>query len=57
VRARVNTVMNHRVPLNVLKFLTNCTTGGFTRRVQLHEVGNIFGTRTFVMDRFCGLVV
>jgi hypothetical protein len=31
-RALVNTVMNVRVPLS------RCTTGGFPRRAQLHEV-------------------
>jgi hypothetical protein len=37
-RALVNMVMNLRVPKNVGKFLSNCTTGGFSRRAQLHEV-------------------
>jgi hypothetical protein len=37
-RALVNTVMNVRVPSNVGKFLSSCTTGGFSRRAQLHEV-------------------
>jgi hypothetical protein len=37
-RALVNTVMNLRVPYNVGKFLISCTTGGFSRRAQLHEV-------------------
>jgi hypothetical protein len=37
-RALVNTVMNLRVPKNVGKFLSSCTTGGFSRRAQLHEV-------------------
>jgi hypothetical protein len=37
-RALVNTVMNLRVPQNVGKFLSSCTTGGFSRRAQLHEV-------------------
>jgi hypothetical protein len=36
--AVVNTVMNLRVPQNVGKFLSSCTTGGFSRRAQLHEV-------------------
>jgi hypothetical protein len=35
-RALVNTVMNVRVPQNVGKFLSNCTTGGFSTRAQLH---------------------
>jgi hypothetical protein len=37
-RALVNTVMNLRVPQNLGKFLSSCTTGGFSRRAQLHEV-------------------
>jgi hypothetical protein len=36
--AFVNTVMSLRVPQNVRKFLSSCTTGGFSRRAQLHEV-------------------
>jgi hypothetical protein len=30
-RALVNTVMNLQVPYNVEKFLSSCTTGGFSR--------------------------
>jgi hypothetical protein len=37
-RALVNAVINFGVPLNVGKFLSNCTTGGFSRRDQLHVV-------------------
>jgi hypothetical protein len=37
-RALVNTVVNLRVPQNVLKLLSRCVTGGFSRRAQLHEV-------------------
>jgi hypothetical protein len=37
-RALVNTVINLRVPYNFGKFLSSCTTGGFSRRTQLHEV-------------------
>jgi hypothetical protein len=37
-RALVNMVMNLWVPYNVGKFLSSCTTGGFSRRTQLHEV-------------------
>jgi hypothetical protein len=37
-RALVNTVLNLRVPRNIGKFLSSCTTGGFSRRAQLHEV-------------------
>jgi hypothetical protein len=31
-------VMNLRVPLNIGKFLSSCTTGGFSRRAHLHKV-------------------
>jgi hypothetical protein len=37
-RALVNTVMNLRVPLNFGKFLSSCTTGGFSKRAELHGV-------------------
>jgi hypothetical protein len=37
-RALMNTVMNLRVPQNVGKFLSSCTTGSFSRRAQLHVV-------------------
>jgi hypothetical protein len=37
-RALVNTVMNLRVPQNFGKFLSICTSGGFSRRAQVHEV-------------------
>jgi hypothetical protein len=37
-RSLVNTVMNLRVPYNFGKFFNSCTTGGFSRRAQLHEV-------------------
>jgi hypothetical protein len=37
-RALAKTIMNLRVPQNVGKFLSSCTTGGFLRRAQLHEV-------------------
>jgi hypothetical protein len=33
----VNTVINLRVSLNAGNFLSSCTTGGFSRRAQLHE--------------------
>jgi endonuclease V-like protein UPF0215 family len=36
-RALVNTVMNLQVLQNVGKFLSGCTIGGFSRRVQLRE--------------------
>jgi hypothetical protein len=37
-RALGNTVMNLRVTQNVGKFLRGCTSGGFSRRAQLHGV-------------------
>jgi hypothetical protein len=42
-RGLVNTVTNLRVPQNVGKFLSNCTTGGFSRRAQLHGVSLMSG--------------
>jgi hypothetical protein len=36
-RAHVNMVMNLRVPKNAGKFLSSFTTGGFSKRAQLHE--------------------
>jgi hypothetical protein len=35
-RALVNTAINLRVPSNFVKFLSSCTTGGLSRRPQLH---------------------
>jgi hypothetical protein len=40
-RALVNTVMNFRVTQNFEKFLTSCTTGGFSRRAQPHGVSQL----------------
>jgi hypothetical protein len=37
-RALVNTVMNLRVQQNIGKFLSSCSTVGFSRRAQLHGV-------------------
>jgi hypothetical protein len=37
LRALVNTVMNLSVPQHFGKFLSSCTTVGFSKRVQLHE--------------------
>jgi hypothetical protein len=34
--ALVNMVINLRVPQNFANFLNSCTTGGFSRRAQLH---------------------
>jgi hypothetical protein len=39
-RALVNMVMKFRVPKNVVKLLSSCTTGRFSRRAQLHEVSS-----------------
>jgi hypothetical protein len=36
-RALVNTVMKLWVPYDAGKFSSSCTTGGFSRRAQLHE--------------------
>jgi hypothetical protein len=30
--------MNPRIPQNIGKFLSSCTTGGFSRRTQLHGI-------------------
>jgi hypothetical protein len=37
-RVLLNAVINFRVPQNFGKFLSRCTTGDFSRRVQLHGV-------------------
>jgi hypothetical protein len=37
-RSLVKTVMNLRFPSNIRKFLSGCTTGGFSKRTQFHEV-------------------
>jgi hypothetical protein len=37
-RALVNTEMNLSDPYNFEKFFSNCTTGSFSRRAQLHGV-------------------
>jgi hypothetical protein len=50
-RALVNTVMNFRVPLNAGKFLSSCTTGGFSRRAQLHEVNLKFRKDCFSISK------
>jgi hypothetical protein len=33
-----NTVMNFLFPYNARKFLSSCTIGGFSRRVEFHEL-------------------
>jgi hypothetical protein len=40
-KALVNTVMNLRVPYYFGKFLSSCTTGGFSRIAQFHEVSSV----------------
>jgi hypothetical protein len=40
-RALVNSVMNLRVPQNARKFLSSCTTGGFSRGARLHQVTTV----------------
>jgi hypothetical protein len=37
----VNTVMKLRVLQNAGKFLSGCTTGGFSRSAQFHEVSSV----------------
>jgi hypothetical protein len=39
LRVPYNTVMNLRVPYNVGKFLSSCTIGGFSERVQFQSQG------------------
>jgi hypothetical protein len=41
-RALVNMVMNFRVSYNAENLLSSFTTGGFSRRAQLHEVSLLF---------------
>jgi hypothetical protein len=41
-RALVNMMMNLQVPLNVETFLSSCTTGGFSRRAELHVVSYVY---------------
>jgi hypothetical protein len=40
-RALVNTVMNLRVPSNIVKFLSSCITGCLSRRAQLNKVNYV----------------
>jgi hypothetical protein len=40
-RTLVNTVMNLWDPQNIWKFLSSCTTGGFSRRAQLQDVSYV----------------
>jgi hypothetical protein len=41
-RTLLNTAMNLRVPYIVGKFLSSCTTSGFSRRAQVHVVCWLF---------------
>jgi hypothetical protein len=51
-RAFVNTVMNLRVLWNVWKFLSSWATGGFSRRAQLHGLGNFsYAATAYLADR------
>jgi hypothetical protein len=42
----VNMEMKLRGPQNVREFLSSCTTGGFSRRAQLHGVNHTFEVLT-----------
>jgi hypothetical protein len=55
-RALVNTVMNLGVSLNGGKFLSTCTTGGFSRRSQLHEVRIFLNHRQYFPPKQWGLI-
>jgi hypothetical protein len=50
-RILVNTVMNLRVPSNVEKFLSSCTTGSFSRNAHLKEVSlvSVFKQYLFII--------
>jgi hypothetical protein len=50
-KAVVNTIMNIRVTQNVGEFWSSCTTGGFSRRAQLHEVSWFQAVDFFLMLR------
>jgi hypothetical protein len=45
--ALVNTVMELRVPQNVVKFMSSYVTGSFSKRAQLHGV--IYEARRFII--------
>jgi hypothetical protein len=44
----VNMIINFSIPQNIWKFLSSCTTGGFSKRAQLHEVSLGNGTEIFI---------
>jgi hypothetical protein len=41
LRTLVNSVMNLHVQYNFAKYVSSCTTGGFSRRAQINEVSMI----------------
>jgi hypothetical protein len=47
-RVLVNAVINHRAPQNAGKFLSGCTIGSYSRRVQLHECVSVDVSKTVV---------
>jgi hypothetical protein len=48
-RALVNTIMNLRVPYNIGKFLSRCTTGGFSRRSSCMKLVSVANNVTITM--------
>jgi hypothetical protein len=50
-RVLVNTVMNFRVPWNAVKYLSSCTIGGFSRRIQFHEW--VRENEAYVLQNYC----
>jgi hypothetical protein len=50
-RALVNTVLKLWVPQNVGKFLSNCTTGSFSRRAQLQSRSGHYGAEKSFLPR------
>jgi hypothetical protein len=48
--ALANMVMSLRVPQSAGKFLSSCTTGGFSTRVQLHEVSLLMYLSIYLSD-------
>jgi hypothetical protein len=51
----LDTVMNVQVPYNVRKFLSSCTTGGFSRRPELHGVIYMKRNYLFYMPATCAI--
>jgi hypothetical protein len=52
----VYTVMNLRVPEIPGKFLSSCTTGGFSRKAQLHVVSQLFTYVKILSFKDCGVL-